>query len=57
MWRDKTNLLHDEVNLLNSKKVQLTGEVESARTQNAILEETRNELTTQIYLLEKEWIR
>ena len=54
MWRDKTNLLHDEVNLLNSKKVQLTGEVESARTQNAILEETRNELTTQIYLLEKQ---
>jgi chromosome segregation ATPase len=54
MWREQTNLLHDEVNLLNSKKAQLTGEVESARTQNSILEETRNELNTQIYLLEKQ---
>jgi chromosome segregation ATPase len=52
MWREKTDILHDEVDALTQQKVELTGSVEGCKTESAFMEERRMELESSIYLLE-----
>jgi hypothetical protein len=39
MWREKTTLLHEEVDALSATKTELFGEVEGIRKESSILEE------------------
>jgi hypothetical protein len=39
MWREKTTLLHEEVDALSVTKTELFGEVEGIRKESIILEQ------------------
>ena len=39
MWREKTTLLHEEIDTLSATKTELFGEVEGIRKESSMLEE------------------